>query len=49
MNTRTNEYIYIHLEYRDDVTLVFNKYNDNDPIYLYIDIHANTMGILLQK
>ncbi|ACL35217.1 conserved hypothetical protein (plasmid) [Borreliella garinii Far04] len=39
MNTKTNEYIYIHLEYRDDATLVFNKYNDNDLIHLDIKIH----------
>ncbi len=40
MNTRTNKYIYIHLEYRDDITLIFNKYNNNDLIYFYIDIHT---------
>lgn len=47
MNTRTNQYI--HLEHRDDVTLVFNKYNDNDPIYLDINIHAEHHGYSTTK
>ncbi len=49
MHTRTNQYIYIHLECRDDVTLVFNKYNNNDLIYLNIDIYAEHHGYSTTK
>ncbi|WP_420025251.1 DUF685 domain-containing protein (plasmid) [Borreliella yangtzensis] len=35
-----NKSIYIDMEYKSDVTLVFYKYNDNDPIYLDIEIHS---------
>lgn len=51
MNTRTNIYIYIYiyLEYRDDVILFLNKYNDNVPIYLDIDIHAEHHGYSTTK
>lgn len=41
--------IYIHLEYRDAETLVFNKYNDNDLICLDIDIHAEHHGYSTTK
>ncbi|WP_418905396.1 DUF685 domain-containing protein (plasmid) [Borreliella turdi] len=44
-----NKSIYIHLEYRDDVTLIFYKNNDNDPIYLDIDIHAEHHSHLMAK
>ncbi len=47
INTRTNQYI--HLEYHDNVTLVFNKYNDNDPICLDIDIHVEHRGYSTTK
>lgn len=49
MHTRTNQYIYIHLECRDDVTLVFNKYNNHNLIYLNIDIHAEHHGYSTTK
>ncbi|WP_210369217.1 DUF685 domain-containing protein [Borreliella garinii] len=32
--------IYIDMEYSGDPTLIFYKYNDNDPIYLDIRIHS---------
>ncbi|WP_420025433.1 DUF685 domain-containing protein [Borreliella valaisiana] len=35
-----NKSIYIDMEYSGDVTLIFHKYNDDDPIYLDIDIHS---------
>ncbi len=35
-----NKGIYIDMEYNGDVTLLFYKYNDDDPIYLDIEIHS---------
>ncbi|WP_422850046.1 DUF685 domain-containing protein, partial [Borreliella afzelii] len=35
-----NKGIYIDMEYRDDITLVFYKYNDDEPIYLNIEVHS---------
>ncbi|WP_418909636.1 DUF685 domain-containing protein (plasmid) [Borreliella lanei] len=35
-----NKSIYIDMEYTSDITLVFYKSSDNDPIYLDITVHA---------
>ncbi len=35
-----NKGIYIDMEYKGDVTLLFYKYNDDHPIYLDIEIHS---------
>lgn len=35
-----NKGIYIDMEYNGEVTLIFYKHNDNDPIYLDIEIHS---------
>ncbi len=35
-----NKGIYINMEYGGDPTLIFYKYNDDDPIYLDIQIHS---------
>ncbi|WP_210376718.1 DUF685 domain-containing protein, partial [Borreliella valaisiana] len=35
-----NKGIYIDMEYSGDPTLIFYKYNDDDPIYLDIQIHS---------
>ncbi|ACN93323.1 conserved hypothetical protein (plasmid) [Borreliella finlandensis] len=44
-----NKSIYIDLEYGGDITLIFYKNNDDDPIYLDIQIHAEHHAHLIPK
>ncbi|WP_420025078.1 DUF685 domain-containing protein [Borreliella valaisiana] len=44
-----NKGIYIDMEYRGDITLIFYKSNDDDPIYLDIQIHSEHHNHLIPK
>ncbi|WP_215540055.1 DUF685 domain-containing protein [Borreliella bavariensis] len=44
-----NKGIYIDMEYRGNITLIFYKYNDDDPIYLDINVHVEHHDHLIGK
>ncbi|WP_215540095.1 DUF685 domain-containing protein, partial [Borreliella bavariensis] len=44
-----NKGIYIDMEYSGNITLIFYKYNDDDPIYLDIEVHAEHHNHLIGK
>lgn len=44
-----NKGIYIDMEYSGNITLIFYKYNDDDPIYLNIEVHSEHHHHLVGK